>query len=233
MTESNATDRAEWLRARIALLEEEKAHVRAGDEIAARRRALPKLKLEKDYIFKCPQGAVKLSELFDGRSQLIVQHFMFGPDWEEGCPSCSFWADGFDPMIVHLNQRDVSFAVVSRAAIDKLEAYRKRMGWDFTWVSSLDNSFNYDFKVSATESQTAAGTMTYNYAESPVRGSESHGTSVFLKDADGTIYHTYSTYGRGLDRMNAAYGYLDLTPNGRNEGDLPYGMAWVRRHDEY
>lgn len=227
------TSREQWVRARLELLEREKEYTRAGDKLAALRRALPRLKLEEKYVFDGRAGSVSLDELFDGKSQLIVQHIMFGPDWDVACPVCSFWADGFDPMIVHLNQRDVSFVAVSRAPIEKLEEYRKRMGWGFTWVSSAKNSFNFDFGVSATADEVAAGTMTYNYREAPIRGDELHGTSVFARDRNGAVYHTYSTYGRGLDRMNAAYAYIDLTPRGRNEGDLPFSMAWVRRHDEY
>ena len=225
--------RSQWLAARLELLEMEKAYARLGDELAAQRRAMPKLKVAQNYVFYAPNGEVSLSELFGPRSQLIVQHFMFGANWEAGCPSCSFWADGYNPMIVHLNQRDVSFAVVSTAPVAQLEAYKKRMGWDFPWFSSANSSFNADFEVSPTDEQLAAGKMRYNYQDSPIRGNESHGVSVFERDSDGAIYHTYSTYARGLDRMNAAYGYLDLCPKGRQEEDLPYGLAWVKRHDEY
>ena len=225
--------RSQWLTARLELLEMEKAHARLGDELAARRRAMPKFRVERNYLFDSANGEVSLSALFEHRSQLIVQHFMFGADWEEGCPSCSFWADGYNPMIVHLNQRDVSFAVVSTAPVAQLEAYKKRMGWNFAWFSSANNTFNADFEVSPTDEQLAAGQMRYNYQDSPIRGKESHGVSVFERDPKGTVYHTYSTYARGLDRMNAAYGYLDLCPKGRHEDDLPYGLAWVKRHDEY
>ncbi len=225
--------KAQWLDARQELLEKEKAYARAGDELAALRRSLPRLKVEQNYVFSASDGEVTLADLFAQRSQLIVQHFMYGVDWDEGCPSCSFWADGYNPMIVHLNQRDVSFAAVSSAPAAKLAAYQKRMGWHFTWVSSAGNSFNVDFDVSPTDEELATGQMRYNYKQSPIRGSESHGVSVFERDADGSIYHTYSTYARGLDRMNAAYGYLDICPKGRHEEDLPYGLAWVKRHDEY
>jgi predicted dithiol-disulfide oxidoreductase (DUF899 family) len=225
--------KAQWLDARMELLKQEKAHARAGDELAALRRALPRLKVTENYVFSDSDGDVTLADLFEQRSQLIVQHFMFGADWDEGCPSCSFWADGYNPMIVHLNQRDVSFAIVSSAPAAKLAAYQKRMGWSITWVSSAGNSFNVDFEVSPSDKQVAAGQMRYNYQQSPIRGSEMHGVSVFERDADDSIYHTYSTYARGLDRMNAAYGYLDICPKGRHEEDLPFGMAWVKRHDEY
>ena len=225
-------DREVWLKARRALLEQEKAHARAGDELAAQRRRLPKFEVQ-DYVFDGKDGQVNLSDLFQGRSQLIVQHIMFGPDWDEGCPICSFWADGYDPMIIHMQERDISFVAISRAPIDKLEAYRARMGWNFTWVSALNNAFNFDFGVSLSEEDRQSGTTTYNYAEVPARMDEMHGTSVFERTNDGKLLHTYSTYGRGLDPMNAAYGYIDLTPQGRNEGDLPFSMAWVKRHDSY
>ncbi len=225
--------RKEWVKERLALLEKEKAYQRAGDELSDARRALPRVKLDEDFVFEGVDGDVKLSDLFEGRSQLIIQHFMFGPDWEAGCPSCSFWADGYDPMIVHMNQRDVSFAVVSQGPIDKLQAYRKRMGWNFTWVSSFKNNFNISYGASASAEQIEAGKMRYNYVEVPVDSTELPVISVFERDVDGALYHTYSTYARGLDRMNAAYAYIDLTPKGRNEDDLPYGMAWVKRHDEY
>lgn len=227
------TDTEAWQEARVALLEKEKAHLRAGDALAAERRAMPKLLVTTDYSFDTQAGAKSLRDLFAGRSQLITQHFMFGPDWEAGCPSCSFWADGYDNMIQHLNQRDVSFVAVSRAPVDKLLTYRDRMGWSFDWVSSGANSFNYDFGVSATAEELAAGRMTYNYREAPVRDGEFHGLSVFEQGDNGSILHTYSSYGRGLDPMNATYAFLDLTPRGRQEDELPFSMAWVRRHDEY
>ena len=225
-------DREAWLAARRALLEKEKAHARAGDELAALRRALPKMPVQ-DYVFEGEHGPVTLSELFAGRSQLIVQHIMFGPDWEEGCPMCSFWADGYDPMVVHMAQRDISFVGVSRGPVDKLQAYKARMGWGFTWVSSLHNSFNFDFGVSLSPEDKARGTVHYNYSEGPAHMDEMHGTSVFERADSGQLLHTYSTYGRGLDAMNAAYAYIDLTPKGRNEEGLPFSMAWVKRHDCY
>ena len=234
MTSSSSTaDREAWLRARKELLEKEKAYTRQGDELAALRRALPRLKVDQDYVFDSPAGPVSLADLFDGRSQLIVQHFMFGPDWEAGCPSCSFWADGYNPLVVHLNQRDTSLVVVSRAPIDKIEAYRQRMGWDFNWVSSLNNDFNFDFNVTASEADNQRGSMNYNYADGPVHMQELPGASFFVRDDDGTIWHTYSTYGRGLEHFNATYALLDLTSNGRSEDGLPFPMAWVRRKDEY
>ena len=225
--------RQEWLEARTALLEKEKAHIRAGDEIAKLRQALPKYEINEDYCFEGEKGPVTLSELFEGRSQLIVQHFMFGADAEAGCPFCSFWADGYNPMIKHMNQRDISFAVVSRGSANNLSAYKARMGWSFNWVSSAENTFNNDFNVSPSNDEIARGKMHYNFRETEIHSHENHGTSVFEKDKAGKIYHTYSTYGRGLNPMNAAYAYIDLTPKGRQEDDLPFGMAWVRRHDEY
>jgi len=226
-------NKQQWLEARIALLEKEKAHIRAGDEIAAQRRKLPKYEISENYVFQGQLGSTTLAELFENRSQLILQHFMFGPGADVGCPFCSFWADGYNPMITHLNQRDISFAVVSSAPIEKLMAYRNRMKWSFTWVSSAANTFNIDFNVSPSKADIKRGKMEYNYRESKLSSHESHGASVFERAETGKIYHTYSTYGRGLNQMNAAYAYIDLTPRGRQEEDLPYGMAWVKRHDEY
>ncbi|MEM7218437.1 MAG: DUF899 domain-containing protein [Pseudomonadota bacterium] len=225
--------REAWLIERKELLAREKAHARAGDELAAARRALPRVRVDKDYRFESATGRRTLAELFDGRSQLIVQHIMFGADWEAGCPICSFWADGWSRQLVHLAARDVTMVGVSRAPIDRLTAYRRRMDWDFAWYSCAGSDFGEDFGVAPTAADLDRGEWTYNYAQVPVRGEEHHGTSVFERDGEGTVYHTYSTYGRGLDRMNGAYGYLDLTPKGRDEADLPFSMAWVRRHDEY
>ncbi len=226
------TTKTQWLEARAELLILEKAHSKAEAELARKRRDMPKLEIESDYVFEGADGQTKLSALFNGRSQLILQHFMFGVGWEAGCPICSFWADGYDRMVPHLNQRDISFAVISRGEIDRLQGYRARMGWNFHWLSSEHNSFNFDFGVSATDEELEAGSMVYNYQTRPVMGAEQHGTSVFELIGD-KIYHTYSTYGRGLDRMNGAYGYIDLTPRGRTEDELPFTLAWVRRHDEY
>jgi predicted dithiol-disulfide oxidoreductase (DUF899 family) len=233
LTQHVTTDKAEWLRARKALLEKEKAWSRHGDELAAMRRDLPKLKLTEDYTFDASSGPVTLSDLFENRSQLIVQHFMFGPGATAGCPICSFWADGYDPLIVHLNQRDISMVVASRGPIEALETYRQKMGWHFTWVSSLNNSFNFDFGVSASPDDIEAGRMNYNYAEIPVQQKELPGASVFERGDDGAIYHTYSTYGRGLESFNAAYSLIDMTPHGRQESNLPFPLAWVRRREEY
>ncbi|MEM9358494.1 MAG: DUF899 family protein, partial [Pseudomonadota bacterium] len=171
--------------------------------------------------------------LFGTASQLIIAHFMFGPDWEEGCPSCSFWADGYDPMVVHLGARDVAFAAISRAPLDKLEAYKQRMGWSFNWVSSLGYEFNQDLGVSFSEDELASGKVAYNYATGPFPVTEAPGLSIFYKNNAGDIFHTYSCYARGLDMMNAAYHLLDLVPKGRDESELPSTMAWVRRNDSY
>jgi len=221
----------EWLAARKALLAKEKELTRLRDDLSRQRRDLPWVKVEKTYVFDGPSGKETLSDLFAGRSQLIVDHFMFGADWQEGCPSCSFWADTYDGVVVHLEQRDASFVVVSRAPLDKLEAYRKRMGWSFKWVSSLNNDFNRDYHVSFTPAEQ--NTALYNYRADGFGSSEAPGVSVFAKDAAGSIFHTYSCYARGLDALNGAYQLLDLIPKGRDEQGLPHPMAWVRRHDRY
>lgn len=225
--------REEWLEARKAHLAREKAFTRQRDELSRERRALPWVRVEKDYVFQGPNGPESLGDLFDGRGQLLVQHFMYGPDWEEGCPSCSFWADGFDGFIVHLAQRDVTMVAVSRAPLDKLDAYKRRMGWRFKWVSSLGSDFNRDFQVLFSPEEMASGEMTYNYETRGFPADEAPGVSVFARNEAGEIFHTYSCYARGLDMLNGAYHYLDLVPKGRDEDDLPYGMAWVRRHDQY
>ncbi|WP_299614928.1 thioredoxin family protein [Pelagibius sp.] len=223
----------EWLAARKAFLKEEKAFLRAQDDLNAKLRALPWVKVERDYTFDSEAGAKSLSDLFEGRSQLAVYHFMFGPDWEEGCPACSLLADGFDGARIHLAARDVSLVAVSRGPLDKLLAYRTRMGWQFPWVSSAGSSFNKDFAVSFDEEDRSEGEVTYNYARTPFPGNEAPGLSLFKKDEAGEVFHTYSSYGRGLDRFLLVYRYLDVAPDGRNEGDLGFPMAWVRRHDSY
>jgi predicted dithiol-disulfide oxidoreductase (DUF899 family) len=221
----------EWLAARKGFLAKEKEFTRLRDELARQRRELPWVKVEKTYVFDGPNGKESLSDLFADRSQLVVDHFMFGPDWPEGCPSCSFWADTYDGAAVHLQHRDASFVVISRAPLEKLEAYKKRMGWDLKWVSSLNNDFNRDYHVSFTPEEQ--GTAVYNYKPGGFGSSEAPGISVFVKGADGQIFHTYSCYARGLDTLNGAYQLLDLLPKGRDEHGLPYPMAWVRRHDKY
>lgn len=226
-------DYQQWLAARRKLLDAEKAHARASAKLAAARRQLPARPLDQDYVFESETGSVRLLDLFEGCSQLIVQHVMFGPDADAACPMCSFWLDGVDPMRPHLRARDVNFVAVSRAPVAALSAYRQRMGWGFDWVSSGANNFNHDFQVSPTQAELEAGETQYNYARTTARMQDMHGASVFLRGEGDQVLHTYSTYARGLDPMNAAYAYLDLTPVGRNEDDLPFSMAWVRRHDEY
>ena len=185
------------------------------------------------YDFDGPNGKRTLSELFDGRSQLLVYHFMFGPDWEEGCKSCSFWADNYNGIFAHLNHRDVTLVGISKAPIDKLLTFKKRMDWSFPWFSSLENSFNRDYHVSFTPQELERGEVDYNYTKTRFPSEEAPGVSVFYKDDAGNVFHTYSCYSRGLDILNSAYHMLDLVPKGRDEADLPYGMAWVRHHDRY
>lgn len=221
----------EWTAARRELLGAEKAFTRARDELAAKRRALPWRTITKRYEFATIDGARTLGELFEGRSQLIVYHFMMGPDWTEGCPSCSFWTDNWDGSHVHLAHRDVTFVMASRAPLAAILAYRDRMGWSVPWVSSLGSDFNFDFGVSFTPDEQQRG-ATYNYTPTEHPMDEAPGLSVLAK-RDGNIYHTYSCYARGLDPMNTTYQLLDLTPMGRNEDELPWPMAWLRRHDAY
>ncbi len=228
---SAIVSREEWLEARRAHLADEKAFTRARDALTARRRALPSVKVDKTYLFEGPQGTQTLSDLFGPHSQLIVSHFMYGPDWEEGCPSCSFWADGYDGLEIHLAHRDTAFVTVSNTSLENIERYRTRMGWKLSWVSSLGSDFNADFHVSFTPEQMAAGDADYNYAPRGFPAPEAPGLSVFHKPDANTVVHTYSTYARGLDMMNAAYHLLDLTPKGRDEGDGI--MRWLRRHDQY
>jgi len=225
--------REEWLVARKKLLAKEKQLTRQRDAIAAERRQLPWVKVEKNYAFDSPSGKKTLADLFDGRSQLIVYHFMFGPEWQEGCPSCSFNMDHTDGALVHLAQRDVSFAAVSRAPISKIEAFKKRMGWKFPWVSSYETKFNYDFQASFTPEQLAKGKVEYNYDLVQFPSAEAPGVSVFYKDKDGNIFHTYSAYARGSENTINTYNYLDLVPKGRDEDNLPFTMAWLRHHDRY
>ncbi len=221
----------EWLRARKALLLKEKEFTRLRDQLNQQRRELPWEAVTKEYVFEGPQGKQTLPELFDGRSQLIVYHFMFGPDWEVGCPICSFWADNFDKIIVHLNHRDVTMIAVSHAPYSKLAAYEKRMGWTFKWVSSYNTDFNYDYHVSFTPEEVAKGKAFYNYTTGNPFDGEREGASVFYKDPSGGVFHTYSAYARGIDLLNNAYNYLDLAPKGRDEAGR--SAFWVRRHDEY
>lgn len=223
--------REEWLAASRALLVREKEHSRAGDQLARLRRELPWVPVTKDYTFNTNEGTKTLRELFDGRTQLLTKHFMFHADADAGCPSCSLTADHFGGAMAHLNERDVTLICVSRAPLDKLNAYRQRMGWTFTWVSSLDTDFNYDYGVSFTPEQQANGAQ-YNFAPIEHPGTEEPGMSAFALEGD-TVHHTYSSYARGADAMISAYQLLDRAPKGRNENTLPWPMAWVRRHDEY
>ena len=222
----------EWLAARKALLVKEKEFTKARDQISAARRDLPWVKVEKSYVFDTASGKQSLAELFEGRSQLIVYHFMLGPGWKAGCPSCSYLADHFDGAAIHLAQRDVTLVVVSRAPLAEIQAYQKRMGWKFKWVSSYGTDFNHDFHVSFTPEEKASGKVNYNYTMTEFPSEEAPGLSVFIK-TDGAVFHTYSSYARGLDILIGAYNFLDFAPKGRDEGGLPHGMAWVRRHDEY
>ena len=224
---------SEWIEARKALLDKEKHFTKLRDELSQQRRKLPWEKVETNYIFDAPSGQVSLADLFNGRNQLIIYHFMYGPDWEVGCKSCSFLADHFDPAIVHLNARDVSFVAVSRAPLETLEAYKERMGWRFPWVSSYKNDFNRDYNVSFTEEEIERGDAYFNYKNKGFSSTEAPGASVFYKGSDGTIYHTYSVFERGLDMFITAYHYLDIVPKGRDEEGLGYTMEWLRRHDEY
>jgi predicted dithiol-disulfide oxidoreductase (DUF899 family) len=223
----------EWLAARKSLLAEEKALTRARDHLSAERRALPWVKVEKTYVFDTATGKKTLAELFGGKSQLLVYHFMLGPGWEEGCPSCSYLADHFDGAVIHLAQRDVAFLVVSRAPLAEIEAFKKRMGWRFDWVSSFANDFNRDFHVSFDKSELDSGKAYYNYNAGTFPSEEAPGLSVFIKNDKGEIFHTYSAYARGLDILVGTYNLLDLVPKGRDEDDLAFSMSWVRHHDRY
>jgi predicted dithiol-disulfide oxidoreductase (DUF899 family) len=220
----------EWLAARTEFLAKEKELTRLRDAVNQQRRELPWERVEKEYLLDGPNGKESLAGLFEGRSQLIVYHFMFRPDWDAGCPHCSFWADNFNDIIIHLNHRDITMVAVSRAPYAKLAAYRQRMGWSFKWLSSADSDFNFDYHVSFTDKEVAEKKTFYNYTMQDA-GAEREGTSVFYRDDDGNVFHTYSTYARGIDMTNTAYHYIDLVPKGRDEGDRP--QYWVRRHDEY
>jgi len=223
---------AEWLVARKDLLTREKEFTRQRDALSAARRHLPMVKIDKEYVFEGPNGRETLSDLFEGRRQLIVYHFMFGPGWEEGCKSCSYLADHFDGANWHLPHRDVNFVAISRAPLSELAPYKKRMGWRFKWLSSDGSDFNFDYHVSATEEEKAQEKMLYNYEVDELQSDEMPGLSVFYKDKDGQIFHTYSTYARGLDLLVGAYNFLDLVPKGRDENPEAT-MDWVRRHDQY
>jgi predicted dithiol-disulfide oxidoreductase (DUF899 family) len=223
----------DWLAARKEFLAKEKEFTRLRDELSRQRRELPWEKVEKDYIFDGLNGKESLADLFAGRSQLIVYHFMFGPGWKEGCPSCSYLADHFDGPSIHLANRDVTFAVISRAPINEIEAFKKRMGWRFHWASSFASDFNYDYHVSFTPEERAKGKVQYNYEEMEFPSEEGPGLSAFFKDENGDIFHTYSSYARGLDIFVGTYNFLDHAPKGRDEDGLAFSMAWVRHHDKY
>lgn len=231
MTRHRVTSREEWLEARKGLLIEEKELTRRRDELSARRRELPWVKVEQNYSFDAPEGTVSLSDLFDGRRQLLIYHFMFAPEWSQGCKSCSFVADNYERSIVHLQHRDVTHATVSRAPLDKIETFRKRMGWNFRWVSSEKNDFNRDFNVYFTEEERNSGLVVYNYESQPGSISDLPGLSAFYRDDDGSVFHTYSTYARGLDILLTTYHLLDMSPLGRNEDGQ--GMSWLRHRDRY
>jgi predicted dithiol-disulfide oxidoreductase (DUF899 family) len=233
MKPNAVVSREDWLAARKRHLAREKEFTRLRDELSRERRQLPWVKVEERYAFDTPAGKRTLSELFEGRSQLVVYHFMFGPDWEQACKSCSFWADNFNGVVVHLNHRDVTLVAASRAPLDKIEAFRKRMGWSFKWVSSFGDEFNNDFHVSFASEELAKGEVYYNYGMTKFPSDEAPGISVFYKDGDGQVFHTYSCYARGLDMLNGAYHYLDLVPKGRDEEELPFTMSWLRHHDRY
>lgn len=223
----------EWLTARQELLRKEKQLTRLRDELSRERRELPWVKTEKEYVFEGAKGKETLADLFAGRSQLIIYHFMLGPEWEEGCPSCSFLADHIDGALKHLAARDVTLVVASRAPLARIEAFKKRMGWKFKWVSSYGSDFNFDYHVSFSKEEIASGKVIYNYGTPKFLGEEMPGASVFYKDEAANIFHTYSAYARGLDILLGAYNYLDLAPKGRDEDGLAFTMSWVRHHDRY
>jgi len=230
---SKVVSPAEWLAARKDLLRKEKEFSRLRDELSRQRRALPWEKVDKKYVFDGPKGKETLADLFAGRSQLIVYHFMFGPGWKEGCPSCSYLADGFDGNVVHLAHRDTTFAVISRAPLPEIQAFQQRMGWCFRWLSSFGTDFNFDYQVSMSKDETGKGKVYYNYGLTDFPSEERPGASVFYKNAAGEVFHTYSTYARGLDILLGTYNFLDMTPKGRDEDNLAHPMAWVRHHDKY
>lgn len=222
-----------WIKARKQHLAREKEFTRLRDQLSAERRELPWVRVEKEYLFDTDEGRQSLADLFAGQSQLIIYHFMFGPDWEEGCKSCSFWADNFNGIDIHLKHRDITLLAVSRAPLEKLNAYRKRMDWKFRWVSSLDSDFNRDYHVFFSGEELENGSVYYNYHVTDFPSTEAPGISVFYKDNNGAVYHTYSCYARGLDMLNGAYHYMDLAPKGRDEHNMKYTMEWLRRRDQY
>jgi predicted dithiol-disulfide oxidoreductase (DUF899 family) len=233
MTRPNIVSQDEWLAARKALLAQEKKFTRERDELSRQRRELPWVEVSRAYQFDTPQGRKNFADLFAGKGQLIVYHFMFHPDWNAGCKSCSFWADNYNGALAHLAARDTALVAISRAPLETLEAFKQRMGWNFPWVSAVGDDFNRDFGVAFTRDEINAKAKVYNFGTTTFGGEDAPGISVFARDDAGRIYHTYSCYSRGLDMLNGAYQLIDLTPKGRDEDALPYPMSWVRLHDEY
>ena len=233
MEKHKVVSKEAWLVARKELLAKEKEFTRLRDQLSQERRDLPWEQVDREYLFDGPDGKETLAQLFAGRSQLAVYHFMFDPSWDEGCRHCSFWADNFNGIDVHLNNRDVTFVAISRAPLGKIEQFRRRMGWSFKWLSSHGTSFNYDYHVSFTPEQIANKTALHNYRVDASAGTEHVGISAFYKDSAGGLFHTYSCYQRGIDLVNGAYNFLDLMPKGRDEKSLPWVQAWVRHHDRY
>ena len=233
ISEHSIVSQEKWLQLRKELLNKEKELTRLRDRLNAERRELPWVRVEKNYVFDAPGGKLSLKEFFAGRSQLVIYHFMFGPDWNEGCPSCSFVSDHIDGALPHLGVRDATMVMVSRAPLAKIEAFKKRMGWRFTWVSSYGSDFNSDFRVSFTKDEMAQGKVNYNYAMQEFPSEEAPGISVFYRDAGGNVFHTYSTYGRGVEQLVGTYMILDMVPKGRDEDKLGFTMEWVRHHDRY
>ena len=225
--------RDQWTAARKALLAKEKQHTHERDRLSEERRNLPWVRVTEPYMFERAGGKATLADLFDGRSQLAIYHIMFGPDWKAACKSCSFWADNFNGIVEHLKHRDVKLMAISRAPLDKLTAFARRMGWTFDWASSNGTTFNHDYGVSFTQEELDSGKASYNFGETKPDGTEMPGISVFTKDADGNVFHTYSAYARGIDAVNGAYQFLDLVPKGRDEDSLSFSMAWLRLHDDY
>jgi predicted dithiol-disulfide oxidoreductase (DUF899 family) len=233
MKHNRIVSQQEWLEARRQHLQKEKEFTRLRDQLSAERRQLPWVKVEQPYVFDGPRGRQPLADLFEGRSQLMTYHFMFGPGWKEGCPSCSFLADHIDGALIHLRHRDVKLMAVSRAPYSQIAPFKQRMGWQFDWVSSHGSDFNYDYQASHTPEAISNNTAFYNYGALEFPVEETHGISVFHKDESGQIFHTYSSYGRGCDMLVGTYNYLDLAPRGRDEDALEFTMAWVRHHDRY
>jgi predicted dithiol-disulfide oxidoreductase (DUF899 family) len=229
---NRVVDHAAWKAARITFMAREKEFTRQRDELSGARRELPWMEVSNEYLFDGDDGQRSLGDLFDGKNQLIVYHFMFGSGWVEGCPSCSFWADNYDGTEAHLRARDTALVTISRAPLPELQAYKARMGWSFPWLSSVGSEFNFDFGVSFTDEQAEAGDN-YNFGTQTFGANEAPGISVFAKSDDGKVFLTYQTFARGLDMLNASYHMLDLTPKGRDEANLDHSMAWLRRHDDY